>query len=61
MSGLRINLFKSSLVGINLDPFFVQAETSFLNCEIDKSSSFLVFSPVSILEEKRFGCWLCPK
>lgn len=34
VSGLCINLCKSRLVGINLDPDFMQAVTMFLKCEI---------------------------
>ncbi|XP_058725636.1 uncharacterized protein LOC131596919 [Vicia villosa] len=46
VSGLRVNLNKSRLFGVNLDPDFIQVGSSFLNCEIGSSS--FVFLGISV-------------
>lgn len=54
--GLRINLFKSRLVRINLDPTFVQAATSFLNCEIG-SIAFTFLGILGGINPRRKEVW----
>ncbi|XP_058750550.1 uncharacterized protein LOC131623553 [Vicia villosa] len=52
-SNLRVNLNKSLLLGFNLDSDFLQAGSSFLNCEIGSSSFVFLGIPVGINPRRR--------
>ncbi|XP_058732909.1 uncharacterized protein LOC131604490 [Vicia villosa] len=56
VSDLRVNLNKSRLFGVNLDPYFIQVGSSFLNCAIGSSSFVFLGIPVGI-NPRRCGVW----
>lgn len=37
-SGLRVNIYKSSVIGVNMDPIFLISVGELLNCEIENIS-----------------------
>ncbi|XP_058775361.1 uncharacterized protein LOC131649626 [Vicia villosa] len=56
-SGLKVNLSKSRLFGVNLDPSFIQAASSFLNCEIGAPSSFVFLGIPVAINPRRCSTW----
>ncbi|XP_058732910.1 uncharacterized protein LOC131604491 [Vicia villosa] len=56
VSGLRVNLNKSRLFGVNLDPDFIQVGSSFLNCAIGSSSFVFLSIPVGV-NPRRCDVW----
>lgn len=51
--GLKVNLAKSQLLGVSLDPDFVQAASSLLKCIVGSSSFSFLGIPVGVNPRRR--------
>lgn len=53
VSGLRVNLSKSRLVGVNLEADLVQAASNFLNCMVGSSNFSFLGIPIGVNHMRR--------
>lgn len=50
MSGLKVNFYKSMLVGVNISDSWLNESATILNCKVNKIPFMYLFFPIYVLE-----------